>query len=571
MITPLLGEHDEAGALTGPHPLKGSVYVARPFENPFDSLLAIYLAVNDPQSGTVLKLAGQVKPDPATGRLETVFPNNPQLPFEDFHLEFFKGAGAALRTPSTCGTYETSADLTPWSTPEGADAIRSDSFEITQSPGGGACPTAESQLPNSPSFSAGTITPKAGAYSPFVLHLARQDGSQELKGIDTTLPEGLIGKLAGVGECSDAQIAQAIARSKPDEGAAEKASPSCPLSSEVGTVNVGAGAGPDPYYVQGHAYLAGPYKGAPLSLAIVTPAVAGPYDLGDVVVRTALYVNPETAQIHAVSDEIPHILAGIPLDVRSIALNLDRNRFTLNPTSCEKKSVLGSATSLLGQSAALSDPFQVGECGKLGFKPNLAISLKGVTHRAGHPALKATLTYPKKGVYANIARAQVTLPHSEFLDQAHIGTVCTQKEFALGDVPGEKCPPSSIYGYARAISPLLEKPVEGPVYLRTPGHKLPDLVAALNGQIDVALDGKIDTGKGGGIRNTFEVVPDAPVSKFTLSMKGGSKGLLENSENICGKPQHALAHFVAQNGKVDNYSPLIANSCKAKAKRHKRH
>jgi hypothetical protein len=272
--------------------------------------------------------------------------------------------------------------------------------------------------------------------------------------------------------------------------------------------------------------------------------------------------------------------------VRSIAIKMDRNQFTLNPTNCERKAITGAATSILGQIAPLSNPFQVGGCGALGFKPKLALSLKGATKRAGNPALSATLTFPtlcSLGRHsdvlrpcppsANIAKAAVTLPHSEFLDNAHIKTICTRVAFAEGAVPGERCPAASIYGFARATTPLLDNPVQGPVYLRASSNKLPDLVAALNGQIDVALDGRIDTGKSGGIRNTFEVVPDAPVTKFTLEMKGGSKGLLVNSEDICAKPQHAVAKFTAQNGKVDDFNPLIANSCGGKKHKgsHKHH
>ena len=559
-ISPLL-DHP-VGNPNGPEGDVGAVYVAAPKDNPFNSLLAIYIVLEDPQTGTIVKLASKVTADPVTGQLTTTLTEAPQLPVEEFKFNFFKGAGAALRTPQTCGKYETTTDMTPWSTPEGADATPGDSFELTQSPSGGVCPTSEAQLPNAPTFSAGTITPKAGAYSPFVLHLARQDGSQELKSIDTTLPAGLIGKLAGVGECSEAQIAQANSRNKFGDGALERSSPSCPLSSEVGTVNVGAGAGPSPYYVQGHAYLAGPYKGAPLSLEIITPAVAGPYDLGAVAVRTALYVNSETTQIHAVSDELPHILQGIPLDVRSINLEMGRPDFTLNPTSCAAKTVLGSATSVLNQGASLSSPFQVGECSKLGFKPKLSIKLKGSTKRAGTPALRATLTYPK-GAYSNVASASVALPHSEFLDQAHIKTICTRVQFAEGNTPGERCPPGSIYGHARAITPLLDQPLEGPVYLRSSSHPLPDLVAALNGQIQVVLDSTIDSVHGG-IRNRFEMVPDAPVSKFTLTMQGGKKGLLVNSTNLCKSTNKATVDLTAQNGKTYDTEPVVGNSCKKK-------
>lgn len=551
------------------HPLPGAVYVAQPEQNPFGSLLSLYVVVDDPVSGVVVKLPAEVHADPQTGQLTTSVRESPQLPFEDFHLNFFNGAHAALRTPPACATYRTTSDLTPWTTPEGADASPVDSFALTQSPSGGPCPASEAQLPDKPNFEAGTLQPKAGAYSPFLLHLARADGTQEISAIDTTLPEGLIGKLAGVSECSDGQIAQAQSRSHLGEGALEQAHPSCPANSLVGKVMVGAGAGPSPYYVSGNAYLAGPYKGAALSLEIITPAVAGPYDLGAVAVRAALYLNNETSQIHAVSDPIPHILQGIPLDVRSINLELDRSQFTLNPTSCAKKQILGTATSVLGQGASLLSPFQVGDCAKLGFEPKLAIHLKGSTKRGGTPALNATLTYPSKGAYANIAKASVALPHSEFLDNAHIKTICTRVQFAEGATPGEKCPPDSIYGFAKATTPLLDMPVEGPVYLRSSSNKLPDLVAALNGQIDVDLDGTIDSIHGG-IRNRFEVVPDAPVTRFTLSMQGGKKGLLENSTNLCRSVNRAAANFTAQNGLVDHYQPVVTNDCKSKPKAKKK-
>jgi hypothetical protein len=537
------------------HPLPGSVYLAQPFENPFDSLLGIYITVDDPVSGVVVKLAGQVDPDPQTGQLTSVVEEAPQLPFEDFKLDFFKGAAAPLRTPAVCGGYQTGSVLTPWSAPEsGPPATPADHYEVSSAPGGGNCAHSAASEPNSPSFEAGTQAPTAGAYSPFVLHLARADGSQEISSIDTTLPAGLIGKLAGVTECSDAALAAAAGHS----GASEQQTPSCPASSELGTVQVGAGAGPQPYYAGGHAYLAGPYKGAPLSLAIITPAVAGPFDLGTVVVRTALQVNPETTQITAVSDQIPHILQGIPLDVRSVTVDLKRSDFTLNPTNCERKTVTGSVGSVQGQSAAVSNPFQVGGCKSLGFAPRLALSLKGSTKHAGHPALKAVLTYPK-GSYANIAKAQVNLPHSEFIDQANLNKTCTKPVLLAGN-----CPASSVYGTAKAWTPLLAKPLEGPVYLVGGyGYKLPALVAELDGQIKVLLVGKVDSGSNHGIRNTFEAVPDAPVEKFELNLKGGPKySLLENSEDLCAKPQKAIADFTAQNGRVLNTHPLIANSCK---------
>ena len=547
-ITPLLD-----------HPIPGAVYLAAQGDNPFKSLLAIYIVLEDPESEVIAKLAGEVVPDPATGQLTTTVLDAPQVPVAQFSFNFFEGARAPLRTPATCGTHTTTTDLKPWTSPAfGPDATPSDSFQITQGAGGGSCPTTPSGEPNSPSFEAGTAAPVAGAFSPFILHLARQDGSQEIKGVNVDLPPGLTGKLAGLSYCSDGALASAASKS----GKAEQGSPSCPSSSELGTVTVGAGAGPTPFYVQGKAYLAGPYKSAPISMAILTPAVAGPFDLGTVVVRAALNVDPETARIHALSDPIPTILQGIPLDVRSIALHVDRDQFTLNPTSCDLFAFSGQALSALGQSAALSSRFQVGGCSSLAFKPKLSLKLKGGTKRGDHPALTAVVRMPPGG--ANIASAQVALPHSEFLDQAHIKTICTRVQFAAN-----ACPSGSIYGYAKAVTPLLDQPLEGPVYLRSSSHNLPDVVADLNGQIHVVLDGRVDSIHGG-IRNTFESVPDAPVSKFTLSLKGGKKGLLINSRDICGGTNRANADFTAQSGKASDFKLVLKAKCKNQRKRRRR-
>jgi hypothetical protein len=549
------------------HPLSGALYLAKPFENPSGSLIALYLTIEDQPSGIVTNLAGRVQADPSTGQLTTIFEGNPQLPIEDIKAHLFTGPRAALRTPAACGTYSPSADITPWSSPQTANAHPTDSFAIQANPNGGGCPTSADQLPNSPSFTAGTLAPQAGAYSPFVLKLTRADDTAEPQKIETTLAPGLVAKLAGVPYCPDGAIAQAQSRNRPNEGIIEKDNPSCPSSSQIGIVDAAAGAGITPLHTQGKAYLAGPYKGAPLSAVVITPAIAGPFDLGVVVVRVALNVDPETAKVTAVSDPFPRILEGIPLDIRQVAIELGKPDFTLNPTSCDPMSIGGTLTSVTGNSAPLSSPFQVGGCDALGFKPKLSLRLKGATKRTGHPALTATLTYPQGGAYANVKRAEVTLPRSEFLDQAHIGTVCTRVQFAA-----DQCPAASIYGQASATTPLLDQPLSGPVYLRSSSHELPDLVIALQGQVDVVLAGRVDS-VNGGIRTTFEAAPDAPVSKFTLQMQGGKKGLLINSANLCKlkpKANRATVLMEGQNGKVSGSSPSLANSCK-KAKKQKKH
>jgi hypothetical protein len=549
------------------HPLKGGVFLATQNDNPFNSLLAGYIAVKDPVSGVVIKLPGKIEPDAVTGRLRSVFDNNPQLPFSDLKVNFFGGTRAPLVSPPTCGHYTTTSALSPWSAADPNNPTASetktstDSFDITSGPGGGPCPHPGQFVPG---FEAGTVTPIAGSYSPLIVKASRPDGSQALEGLSLDLPPGLVGKLAGTPSCPQAALDAAATRS----GKAELASPSCPAASKVGVVNVGAGAGSTPFYVAGSAYLAGPYKGAPLSIAVITPAVAGPFDLGTVVVRAAAQVDPTTAQIHVTSDPLPSILQGIPLHVRSVAVNTNKPGFTLNPTSCEPMSFNGT---LIGTSAAkaVSNRFQVGGCRGLDFSPKLNLQLKGPTRRGGNPALTAVLTQPLG--QANIASLSVALPHSEFLAQSHIRTICTRVQFAAGSGGGEQCPSASVYGHVRAESPLVDYPLEGPVFLRSSSHNLPDLVAVVKGPasqpIVVAQAGRIDSIKGG-IRNSFEAFPDVPISKVVLKMPGGRKGLLENSTNICRGQHRATVRLGAQSGERYELRPELKASCgKKKAKK----
>jgi hypothetical protein len=546
-----------------PEALHGSVFIAKPFDNPFDSLLAVYLTVEDPKTGIFAKLAGKVEPDPLTGQLTTRFEENPELPLEDARVHLFSGPRAPLQTPPTCSRATTTTELVPWSAPQTPNAHPGDSFTPGATPAGGPCPSEAAQAPNRPTFAAGTLEPKAGAFSPLVLKLAREDGSQRMAKLETTLPPGLTAKLAGVGRCSDAQIAAAQARDKPDQGALEIASPSCPASSQVGVLDVGAGAGPTPFHIAGRLYLAGPYEGAPLSLVAITPAVAGPFDLGVVAVRIATYLDPETGQARAVSDPLPQILQGIPVDVRSVAVKASRPDFTLNPTSCEPLAFGGSLTSALGQVAPLSDTFQVGACSALPYKPKLTARLFGPIHRGGHPRFRSVFT--ARAGDANTAHISFALPRSEFIDQAHFRTICTRVQFAAG-----QCPAGSVYGHIKATSPLVDYPVEGPVYLRSSSHKLPDVVAVLKGPpsqpIEVDLDGRVDS-VGGGIRTTFEVVPDLPVTKAIVTLQGAKKGLFQNSTNICKGRHFATAKLRAQNGKAITLTPKVVADCPKAAKK----
>jgi hypothetical protein len=597
--------------------LTGSVYVGRQLSRDPASgdLYRIFVTAESARYDISARLLGKVNANPQTGQLTTTFDDPaaaadelapgrvpiaglPQVPFKTFRLTFNGGAKAPLTSPPTCGPNTTAAQMTPWSAagparPDPEESPSTDSpatpsagFSLTSLPGGGSCPKTLADRPFAPGFNANTNKHGAGDYSPLHMSIARADGNQELKGVDVTLPPGLTAKLAGVKYCPGTALAAAAANS----GAAEAADSSCPDLSLIGHTDVTAGSGPSPIRIDGKAFLAGPYKGAPLSLAVITPATAGPFDLGTVVVRVALFVDPRTAQVHAVSDPIPHVYGGATLDIRSVAVRLDRKNFSLNPTNCSQFSFAGS---LLGGGAnpldpaafhptAVSAPFQAQGCDKLDFQPKLFLRLFGATRRAKNPKLRAVLV-PHAGD-ANIARAATILPRSLILDQSNLANICTRVQFAAHD-----CPKDSIYGHAQATSPLLDDPLKGPVYLRSSDNTLPDLVAALDGQVEIELDSRTDSVHGR-IRNTFDVTPDVPISKFVLTLRGGPKGLLVNSRNQCprkhaggskgkgartskargkGKGQRAIVRFKAQNGKKLNLRPRLRAPCGKKHGRHR--
>jgi hypothetical protein len=554
--------------------LEGPVFIAKQLSTDPASgnEYRIFLDAHSDRYGVDVRLVGHVFADPTTGQLTTKITEIPQVPFTSFRLNFVGGEHAVLSSPMTCGPNTTGATMTPWS--GNPAATPSSNFILHATPGGGGCASTLAARPFAPSFAAAPKSNKAGAYSPLHITIGRGNGQQELKAATVALAPGMIGKLAGIPYCSAGQVAAAAGTS----GAEQTTHSSCPAKSEVGVATIQAGTGPTPLSITGKVFLSGPYHGAPLSLAVVTPATAGPFDLGTVVVRVALFVDPETTQVTAVSDPIPDVFGGAQLNIRGIELNLNRKEFTLNPTSCAQLQSTATlnggggnpASSSAWSSHVAAAPFQTSGCEGLEFQPQLTIRFLGgrkATKRVGHPTLQATLE--ARGGDANIAAATVTLPRSEQLDQSHIKTVCTRVQLAA-----QQCPAASVYGYASATSPLLEKELAGPVYLVSSDHPLPDLLADLQGQVDVRLHGVIKSvGKKARIQTSFAPIPDVPVSKFTLTMQGGKKGLLVNSKDVCAKRYFSRIEFQAQNGKssLKKRSPLQVGSCKGVKKHKKKH
>jgi|GEM_PF-401624 len=547
------------------HPLIGSIYLAKQEENPFGSLLAVYITIYDPITGVVVKLPGEVKADPVTGQLTTTVDQGPQLPFEDFKIDLFEGPRAALTTPATCGAFTTSSVLAPWS--GNTPVSPTGSFEVTAGAGGGSCPASPAQEPMAPLFSAGTFSPIAGTYSPLVVKVGREDGSQQLQSLQVTLPEGLVGKLAGTEECSQAGIEAAQRRSGLGEGRLELEHPSCQAGSEIGSVHVGVGSGA-PYYVTGHAYLAGPYEGAPFSVVVITPATAGPFDLGTVVVRSALSIDPNTARVTVKSDPFPSVLDGIPLEIRSISVQVTRPQFTLNPTSCEKATVGATIVSTQGTQANLSSPFQVGGCNNLPFKPSFSASTQGKNSRAGGASLSVKVA--QQSGEANIHKVDLQLPVQLPSRLSTLKLACTAAQFEANPAG---CPAASNIGSGKATTPLLSVPLTGPAYLVSHGGaEFPDVEFVLQaveqgGTIRIVLDGKTQIVKGRTYSH-FETVPDAPISSFETVLPQGPHSILATNVgqsakfSLCGQKLTMPTTLTAQSGLVLQQNTTIAvNGC----------
>jgi hypothetical protein len=545
-----------------PDPLSGQVFLGTPQCSPCTNadaqdgrMLRGYIQAQG--DGVIVKLPGFFATDPSSGQLTAHFDDNPPLQFSDLQVDFKGGPRAPVATPGTCGTFTTTSEFQPWSAPDsGPDATPSSPFDVL------GCGS-----PNvfAPTFAAGVTNPQAGSYSPFAVAFSRTDADQQFFGLTATLPPGVTGKLAGVPLCSDG-----------DANAG-----TCPAASRVGTATVASGPGSEPLWIpqpgnpSPAVYLTGPYKGAPYGLVVEAPAVAGPFNLGTVVVRQALYIDPTTAQVTAVSDPFPTILDGIPLQIRTVSVTIDRPQFTLNPTSCDPMAIAGTLTSTGGLSAPVSSRFQVGGCSSLGFSPALKIGLsgKGRTRSGDHPTLTATLT--QGGGQANIRSARVALPLSLALDTNNSQHVCNYDVAQAVHGGAVGCPASTIIGQATAQTPLLDKPLSGPVYL-VQGirfgrggqriHTLPSLLVPLRGQ--VALDLRASSAVNGAqqLVTTFSTIPDAPVSKFTLTVNGGPKGILVitgRGLTICGKAQVANSSFGGQSGNTNAQNDTMGTPCAA--------
>ena len=557
--TSKIGKVIAEGVLGLAEPLQGGLYLATPHANPFGTLLAVYMVARSPRRGLILKSEGKLEPDPRTGRLVATFDDLPRLLYTHFSLSLREGQRSTLLSPPTCGSYFAGLDISSWAQPSVFTHDVS-VFGIDHGIDGGPCPSGGAP-PFHPGLLAGSISPAPGAYTPFFLQMTRGDSEQEITSYSASFPPGLLGKIAGVATCPDEAIAAAAHRS----GAEEQASPSCPGSSSIGHTMAGFGTGGTLAWAPGGLYLAGPYHGSPLSVVAVDAATIGPFDLGTVVVRQAVRVDPRSAQVSldaAGSDPIPHILGGIPLHLRDIRVYVDRPGFMVNPTSCDPMQV----SSRLGGAGA--DPFDAGDdvgadssqryqvigCSALGFRPALTLRLSGSVRHAGHPKLTAVY---KPGRGANLQAVSVTLPPSVFLAQEHIDEVCTRVQFRAGN-----CPPGSVYGKAKAVTPLLETPLEGSVYLRSSKNTIPDLVADLHGRgIEIEVPGRIDTSRGG-IRANFESLPDAPVTSFTMTLFGGKRGLITNAGNPCHDRRRGNARFIAQSNLTAVTHPRMLAKCK---------
>jgi len=521
-------------------PLQGSIYLGTPHDNPFGTLLSLYLVARGP--GVVVKLPGRISPDASTGQLSASFDNQPQLPFSKLHLEFTGGERAPLSNPPACGTYTTHAVLSSWS---GASVPSDSSFTVSRDGYGSPCGAPQF----APVLQAGVDQLGAGKHSTFRLRLSRSDSDQELRTLTVRMPRGLLAKVAGVPLCPSAQAAAGT----------------CGESSRIGSVLTGAGAGSEPFYLPGRAYLTGPYKGGPFGLSIVVPAIAGPFNLGNVVVRTSIQLDVHTAQLRVVSDPLPTIIQGIPLQIRDIRVTIDRSRFLVNPTNCDPERVAATVGSTQGKVANLSDRFQVSGCAKLPLRPKLTLAVGGKGHTGRHASTPFSTTLTQTPGQASLKSVSVSLPSTLNARLDVVNNACTQAQFDAGHCAKART------GSAVAVTPLLAHPLRGSVYFvkdpAKPVGSLPNLVVALRGQVSFDLIGKVTIPGGIRLATKFAAVPDVPITSFTLRLvAGGKHGALGVADNLCtAKAKRATASVVmtGQNGLVISRSQRLGvRGCK---------
>ncbi len=532
------------------HALKGDVYILQ--SNPPN----LQLLVSAEGEGVFLKLVGDVHLDERTGRLTTTFKETPELPFTSFRLSFSGGARAALTTPTGCGEFTTSSDFTPWSSPFGADVFRSSGFLISA-----GC---TSQLPFSPVLTAGSTTDQAGGFTDFSLLLTRADEQQRIEKLQFKTPEGLLGMISKVPLCGEPQAAEGT----------------CPAASEIGHTQVTAGPGPYPLVVPepgqpaAPIYLTGGYKGAPYGLSIVVPVIAGPFNLGTIVVRASIAVDPITAQLTVTTDPLPTIIDGIPTDLRTIDAVIDRPGFMFNPTDCSPQEFAGSATSTQGTTVPISSHFQMGSCRSLTFKPDFKVSTAGQSTKANGSSLDAKIVYPTTPLGANqassqsnIASVKVSLPIQMPSRLTTLQKACLAKVFEENPA---NCPKESLVGTATAVTPVLPVPLTGPAYFVSHGGEaFPSLIVVLQGYgVTVDLVGTTFISKAGITSSTFKQVPDVPITSFDLKLPQGPYSALAANLPVsakgsyCGQNLVMPTLFVAQNGaEIQQNTPIAVEGC----------
>jgi hypothetical protein len=542
-----------------PNALKGFVYLATPAPNgepglnPFNSLLALYFVAEDPVSGTLIKLPLKVTANPVTGQL-TATQAVPELPFEDAELHFFGGEHSPLATPARCGSYTTSASFEPWSGNESVNPFST--FNVELGPNGSAC--SGQSLAFAPTLTGGTTNINAASFSPLTTTITREDGQQNISSVQLHMPPGLSGILSHVGLCGEAQANAGT----------------CGAESLIGETIVSVGVGNDPYSVTGgKVYITGPYHGAPFGLSIVNPAVAGPFNLGQVIVRAKIDVDPHTAQLTITTNSesegfaIPHIIDGIPLQIKHVNVTINRPGFTFNPTDCDPQQITGKVGSDEGLSSTVAVPFQVTNCASLKFTPKFAVSTSGKTSKADGASLSVKLTYPNtpQGTEANIAKVKVDLPKQLPSRLTTLQKACLAATFEANPA---NCPAASVVGHAKAITPILPVPLEGPAYFVSHGGEaFPSLIVVLQGYgVTVDLVGTTFISKAGITSSTFKAVPDVPVASFELTLPEGKYSALAANGNLCTSKLAMPTAFLAQNGaEIHESTPIAVTGC-AKAK-----